>query len=163
MTRLRAVVPVVLALCLAATAAFGIEMMSIQVKEGRLRATPSFLGKVVSTVPYGTRVAIVKRQGEWIEVGIPTGVEQGWIHASALTEKRIKMTAGGDDVSAAATGDELALAGKGFNKQVEQQFRSENPDMDFTWVDRMETWDVSAGEIAKFMEKGGLVARGGAQ
>jgi hypothetical protein len=39
----------------------------------------------------------------------------GWLHQSALTKKTISMKAGGQDVATAASGDELALAGKGFN------------------------------------------------
>lgn len=160
----RKVVPVLLIMAIAvtATAVFGLEMMSVQVREGQLRATPSFLGEIAATVPYGTRVAVMKRQGDWIRVGLPTGPQEGWIHSSALTEKRIQMAAGADDVSAAATGDELALAGKGFNRQVEQQFRAENPSMDFTWVDRMERWEMPAGELARFLREGDLVAEGGA-
>jgi len=148
------------ALLTAAPTAFAMEFMNVQVREGQLRGTPSFLGKIVADVPYGARVGVVERKGDWVRVGLPTGTEEGWIHASALTEKSLRMAAGADDVDAAATGDELALAGKGFNQQVEQQFRAENPNMDFTWVDRMETWKVSAGELAEFLREGDLVAEG---
>lgn len=151
---------VCLAALFLAAPATGMEFMSVQVREGQLRATPSFLGKVVANVPYGVRMGVEGRQGDWVRV---SGPATGWIHSSALTEKNIQMEAGAADVSAAATGDELALAGKGFNRQVEQQFRSDNPEMDFTWVDRMETWEMSAGEMAKFLREGELMAEGGAQ
>jgi hypothetical protein len=156
-------IPLFLAVVLAATAATGMELMSVQVREGQLRATPSFLGKVVVNVPYGARVGVEKRRGDWFRVSLPAGPGAGWIHSSALTERNVQMAAGAADVSAAATGDELALAGKGFNQQVEQEFRAENPNMDFTWVDRMETWDMPAGEMAKFLREGNLMADGGAQ
>jgi hypothetical protein len=156
-------IPLFIAVLLAGTAAMGMDFMSVQVREGQLRATPSFLGKVIVNVPYGVRVGVQQRQGDWVRVSLPTGPGSGWIHSSALTEKNIQMTAGADDVSAAATGDELALAGKGFNQQVERKFRADNPEMDFTWVDRMETWDMPAGEMAKFLREGELMAEGGAQ
>ncbi|MCX6348762.1 MAG: hypothetical protein NTV79_04570 [Candidatus Aureabacteria bacterium] len=43
----------------AAAAGAGEEMMSIQVKSGSLRETPSFLGKIVTAVNYGDRAEIV--------------------------------------------------------------------------------------------------------
>jgi hypothetical protein len=156
-------IPLVLAVVLAATAATGMELMKVQVREGQLCATPSFLGKVVATLPYGAGVGVLQRQGDWVRVGMPTHNQEGWMHSSALTEKNLRMAAGADDVAAAATGDELALAGKGFNQQVEQRFRAENPDMDFTWVDRMETWEMSAGDLARFVREGDLAMEGGAQ
>ncbi|MFP4420456.1 MAG: SH3 domain-containing protein [Desulfococcaceae bacterium] len=153
-------ISVCLAALLMATAATGMELMNVQVREGQLRTTPSFLGKVVATLPYGAGVGVLQRQGDWIRVGLPTRAQEGWMHSSALTEKNLRMAAGADDVEATATGDELALAGKGFNQQVEQRFRAENPDKDFTWVDRMETWGVSAEELADFLREGELIAEG---
>jgi hypothetical protein len=45
------------------------------------------------------------------------------MHESALSAKRVKMQAGGT-AKTGATSDELALAGKGFNKDVEAQFKA---------------------------------------
>ena len=65
------------------------------------------------------------------------------------------------DVEEAATSDELALAGKGFNKQVEEQFSSDNPDADYAWIDWMEQVVVSQDEMRRFQEEGGLSPKGG--
>ena len=51
--------------------------------------------------------------------------------------------------------------GKGFNQQVESEFRAKNPNLDFTWVDKMETYVVSEEEMKQFLEKGGLSPEGG--
>jgi hypothetical protein len=72
------------------------------------------------------------------------------------------LKSGASNVQAAADSDELALAGKGFNKQVEGAFRSKNPHMDFTWVDKMEAMEVSQEEIQRFLEDGELLKQGGA-
>jgi len=142
--------------------AAGQSVMSVQVKKGQLRAIPSFLGKIVTVVYYGERVAVNAEKGGWYQVAVPGSKTTGWIHASALTRKRIEIKAGASNVSAAADSDELALAGKGFNKQVEGEFRSKNPHVDFTWVDKMEAMEVSQNEIQAFLEEGELLNQGGA-
>jgi hypothetical protein len=133
---------------------------SIQIKDGRLRAAPSFLGGIVGSVRYGDRVRVLEHRGAWARVAV--GSESGWIHDSALTEKEIVLQAGAKDVERAATTDELALAGKGFNSQVEERFRADHPGLDFSWVDRMETFRASADEVRRFLEEGGLSPKGGA-
>ena len=144
------------------TYAAGQTMMSVQVKKGQLRSGPSFLGKIVAVVYYGERVTVNTEKGAWYQVSIPRGGASGWIHKSALTRKRIVLKSGASNVQAAADSDELALAGKGFNKQVEGEFRSKNPHMDFTWVDKMEAMEVSQEEIQWFLEEGELPHQGGA-
>jgi uncharacterized protein YgiM (DUF1202 family) len=136
--------------------------MSVQVRNGQLRATPSFLGQVVAPLAYGDQVQIVQQEGPWMKVTAP-GMKSGWIHSSALTKKKIVMQAGAADVEKAASGEELALASKGFNSDVEAEFKAQNKDIDFAWVDRMEKYKVDAEEMKEFLEEGGVKAEGGAQ
>jgi hypothetical protein len=88
----------------------------------------------------------------------------GWVHKSALTRKRIKLQAGRQDVQVAASSDELALAGKGFNSDVEAEFKTKHRDVDFTWIDRMGEIVISEQEIQAFIKQGELQpAEGGAK
>jgi uncharacterized protein YgiM (DUF1202 family) len=146
---------VFMALALAWASAASAESMSIQVQTGQLRATPSFLGKVVAAVQYADVVDVVAKQGVWTQVRSVRG-QTGWIHESALTRQRIALKAGAQDVSRTASGEELALAGKGFNSQVEAQFREKNQQIDFTWIDRMESFSVDENEIRQFLKEGGV-------
>lgn len=134
-------------------AAAAAEQMSVQVQNAQLRADASFLGKLTASVPYGTRVTILQARGDWRQVQEPAG-KTGWLHQSALTKKTISMKAGGQDVAAAASGDELALAGKGFNSDVEADFKNKNKDIDFTWIDRMGKFKVTMDEITRFLNEG---------
>lgn len=134
-------------------AARAAEQMSVQVQNAQLRADASFLGKLTGTVPYGTRVTVLQARGDWRQVQAPGGAG-GWLHQSALTKKVIAMKAGAQDVAQTASGDELALAGKGFNSDVEADFKSKNKDIDFTWIDRMEKFKVSMDEITRFLNEG---------
>ena len=134
------------------------KLMSVQVKNGQLRANPSFLGKITGNLSYGDQVEILTEKGPWAKVRKVNAKAGGWLHASALTTKKIVLKPGAADVKKAASSDELALAGKGFNKQVENQFKAQNPNLDFTWVDRMEKMTVSDRQIQAFLKTGGLEA-----
>ena len=150
----------VIALALIAVAAVAAgTMLSVQVREGQLRERPSFLGKVAADVAYGDRLEVLETRAGWTKVR-GEGVE-GWIHTSALTEKRVVLSSGDVDANVGASGEELALAGKGFNAEVEQAYRAGNPEAQYAWVDRMEAVVVSADEAAAFLAAGGVEPKGG--
>jgi uncharacterized protein YgiM (DUF1202 family) len=133
--------------------AAGAATMSVQVKNGQIRATPSFLGKVVAPLSYGDKVQVMETKNEWMSVTGPAG-QSGWVHSSALTKKKIVMNAGDQNVQTGASGDELALASKGFNSDVEADFKSKNQNVDFTWVNRMEKYKVTPEEMQEFLKEG---------
>ena len=137
-------------------------MMSVQVKETKVRATPSFLGKILATLVYGDRVKVLEEQKGWAKVETPSG--SGWVSGSALTNKRVVLQAGAKDVETGASSSEVALAGKGFNEQVEEQYKKDS-NLDYTWVDRMETTFVfPPEELVSFLKDGGLKpSEGGAE
>jgi len=133
--------------------------MSVQVRNGKVRATPSQLGKIVATVDYGAQVQAGDVQNGWYPVTLPDG-QTGWLHESALTKKRIAMSAGTSDAATGVSSDEVALAGKGFNEQVEAKMKADGK-LDYTWVDRMAAFKVTEDQIASFRAQGKLP--GGAQ
>ena len=144
------------------TAGDATKMMSVQVKRGEVRATPYFLGKIVATLSYGDRVEVLGSKESWFHVSPQGKGVTGWMHASALSEKRIVLKAGGKDAQVAASSGELALAGKGFNADVEAAFKAGNRDIDFTWIDRMQNMNVPPGRILAFVQEGKLIpAEGG--
>jgi SH3-like domain-containing protein len=133
--------------------------MHIQIRNCRVRATPSQLGTVVATVDYGATVQAGTLQRGWYPVTTADG-KAGWVHESALSRKPLTMRAGAGDVATGVSADEVALAGKGFNEQVEAKLRADGT-LDYTWVDRMSKFEVSPEQIAKFRAQGNLP--GGAQ
>ncbi len=132
------------------------ETLSVQVRKGELRTTPSFLGKIVARVAYGDRVDVAEKRGAWRKVSPHGGKLQGWIHASALTSKRVALRAGQSSVRTGATRDELALAGKGFSEEVEASYRKENRKLDYTWINRMETFEVTPDQMRNFLVQGNI-------
>jgi uncharacterized protein YgiM (DUF1202 family) len=138
---------------LAAVCAWAAQQMNVQVKETQMRAKASFLGASVAKLTYGTQVTVLEQKAPWVRVRA-TGGREGWVHQSALTTKKVQLASGGKNADTGAGNDELALAGKGFSADVEKTFQEQNADLDYTWVDRMETWTVSAEQTESFLAAG---------
>lgn len=134
--------------------------MNVQVKEGSLRATPSHLGKIVARATYGSQVMVLEERGAWKRVSLGSGKKQGWMHNTALTNKRIALKAGQSNVGTSVTRDEIALAGKGFSEEVEAQYRKSNKNLDYTWINKMEATKVSQEQMEDFMSSGRLTLGG---
>jgi len=136
--------------------------MNVQVQTGQLRATPTFLGKVVTAVAYGTAVDVLQTKGDWMQVRTAQG-QVGWMHKSALTTRKVSLSSGATTAKAGASSDELALAGKGFNSDVEREYKAKNKNLNFAAVDQMEKLKIPAAEMQAFLLAGGVKpAEGGA-
>lgn len=135
--------------------ALAAQVMSVQVRSGQLRDKPGYLGRLVTLLPYGDPVTLDAEEGEWRKVTSTKQNKTGWMHQSALSEQKIILRPTNRDVEAAAQSDELALAGKGFNKQVEEQYMEEKG-LDYTLVDEMEDLSVSQDDIQAFVKSGEL-------
>jgi len=136
--------------------AWAARSMSVQVREGQLRSRASFLGTVKATVAYGDRVTVQQTQAGWAQVTTASGTT-GWIHESALTRKRVVVGSGMSDARIGASGEEVALAGKGFSEEVEAAYKKQNKQIDYTWVDWMGGVKVSEAQIRRFLKQGELI------
>ena len=131
--------------------------MTVQVREGQLRATPSHFGKITAKTYYGDQVTVLEEKGDWKRVSVEDGKGQGWMHDSALTAKRTDLKAGRSRAGASVSQDEIALAGKGFSEEVEKEYRKNNANLDYAWINRMETIRISPRQMENFVEDGRLV------
>jgi uncharacterized protein YgiM (DUF1202 family) len=139
-------------------------IMSVQVKSTSARESPAFVSKAVATLSYGDRLEITDTQGVWTKVKLPEGALSGWVHSSALTPKRIVLKSGQETAQTRASGDELALAGKGFNSDVEAEFKRQHQNIDFSWIDKMEKIKIQPEEMDSFLKEGAVAPKeGGAQ
>lgn len=154
------------AICLIAVAAMAADnskMMSVQVKTTPLRESPSFMAKAGATLAYGDRVEVTNTQGPWSQISAQGGLT-GWVHSSALSPKKIVLKSGQETAQSKASNDELALAGKGFNSDVEGEFKKQHQNIDFTWIDKMEKMRVTPGDMQVFLKEGLVTpGKGGAQ
>ncbi|MCA1753599.1 MAG: SH3 domain-containing protein [Spirochaeta sp.] len=129
------------------------EARSVSVRETQLRESPGFLGRVITTLAYGDRGDSMQEQNGWTQARF--GDSEGWVHTSALTTKRIVLDASDRDVQEAASSREVALAGRGFNRQVEAQYAAETG-LDFQEIDRIEGYALDPEELLAFLQAGGL-------
>ena len=134
-------------------------LMSVQVTEGVLRETPSPFGKTLAKLNYGDLVDVLATQGAWSQVR-GYGNVTGWVHQNTLTSKKIVSGAGTAQAAAGASASEVALAGKGFNSDIEKNLRSGNRVLNFKTIDQMETWKVSESESLRFLKDGGIRPQG---
>ncbi len=139
------------------------KVMSVQIRRADLRSGPSYLTKPVARAAYGDRLFINAEKIPWYQVRDPKSGKTGWLHQSALTPKIVKLTAGKNEVAPAASSDELQLAGKGFNQEVEQEFKKRNQKIRFDWVDKMSRITVSQKRKQDFIQTGKLKPQEGAQ
>ena len=79
---------------------------------------------------------------------------KGWMHMSAVTTNKIILQAGKVDVKTGATAMSWPIAGKGFNANVEAEFKRKNRDIDFTKVDRMEALAIKPAQMQTFLKQG---------
>ena len=129
------------------------DTMSVQVKKSSLRDRPSFLGKMVGKVTYGQELEVIEKKSTWLKVRSEDVT--GWLHPSALTSKKIYLQSGEKDVSRTAGTGEMALAGKGFNEEVEKEFRKDT-ELNYEAVDQIESYEVSNHDKFYFIRDGGL-------
>lgn len=128
--------------------------MNIQVREAQLRAAPSHLAKTVARVTYGERVTVLEDRDGWRRVSVGAG--QGWLHTSALTTKRVALKARQDATAGSVGQDEIVLAGKGFGKEVEAEYIKANKNLDYAWINKMETFKIYSEDISAFIASGRL-------
>jgi hypothetical protein len=146
----------ILVVGLVATAAWAGQKMSVQVRTVPIKASPSFTARNVDTLKYGTRVDVMSEQSNWAYITSPNG----WVHLSALTKRDIG-TVNKKYTGSNASYDEVALAGKGFNPTVENQYIQSNRSLAqaYNEVDRVETYTVGDSDLRLFAQQGQLTVR----
>lgn len=151
-----AVTAVCLTICVSMIAYAAAQAMSVQVKTGRVLDRPSCFGKLIKALPYGTRVQTMDQKGQWYKISSPAG----WLHSSALCDKKIVFQSG-NKTKVQADSQEMALAGKGFNKKVEAKYRAAGKG-NYAMVDKVEhSYNFSGDQLRQFLDQGGLKAGGG--
>jgi len=129
---------------------------TVKIQSQHLFPRPVFYATPVGELEFGNTVTILEESGDWFRVSTPSGIT-GWVHTTSLTGAVLtggQIGSGSGDI----TSDEIMLAGRGFNSDVEASYRSSNPGLHFDVVDRMETFDVTPEEIYSFLVEGRLIS-----
>lgn len=132
------------------------ETLVVITKENAIRKDCRFFAPVLIKVKSDDRLELVSTEGDWYRVGFKG--TKGCIHKSAVEKKTFRLS-GLAGSGGQATSDEVALAGKGFNPQVEKSYRGKNPESDrqFRKLDEIEGHETPDEDLRRFITDGGLV------
>ena len=137
-----------LALCAAGAFAAG-QTMYVAVSKAAVKTGTGFFALTKGTLLYADVVTVTETDGKWSY--ITQGNLSGWVATNSLSKR--KIIAKGSNFSADA--DELALAGKGFNSEVESEYKKSGK-VNYSAVDAMERNEVSDSELLAFIKEGKL-------
>jgi len=154
--------PLILGIILGVSTIFGAETFVVKVRSSALRSGPQFFASTVIALKAGDGLLLVSRQADWIQAKSSAG-QTGWIHQSAVEPKKIDILAWGQGTKTQATASEVAMAAKGFNKQVEDSYKAKNKTISFVWVDKMAQIAVTRADLQAFIKQGKLAASGGSK
>jgi Bacterial SH3 domain len=131
--------------------------MNVQVRKAIVRTTPNYLGGQAGLLKYGDSVHVVGDQGNWYRITSPAG----WLPKSAVTKKKVALNPEQRGKAHGARHDEVALAGKGFNPQVEAQYKRSNAQLAAAYVrvDRVERKTANQAQLRAFQKSGKLTSR----
>lgn len=138
------------------------QTLTVKVQSTYVRKEPKFYSPPLATLSAGESVTQISSQAGWFKVRTSKGVE-GWIHSQAVQSGKFTVAAMDQSLKTSATADEVALAGKGFNKQVEDEYKSRNKGISFGEVERMLKIKVTPDELRRFLVEGRLAEFGGAR
>jgi hypothetical protein len=111
----------------------------------------------VAAVKFGDKVEAGAHEDGWYAVTFKG--QRGYLHESALGAKAAKASSGEWTGGDEAGNDEVTLAGKGFNDDVEKSYRKQHADLDFAAVDAMVKREVNEQTLVKFMRSGQTLPR----
>ena len=128
--------------------------MYVAVKTVALKSSTGFFASTKGSLNYGDKVTILQINGRNAEIRSTSNSSiTGWTATANLSVKQIVS---GNTNTASAR--EVALAGKGFNQEVENAYKTKGK-LNYADVDKVETFSVNEAELKKFLEDG-LLAMG---
>jgi uncharacterized protein YgiM (DUF1202 family) len=123
----------------------------VAVKSLNLKSSTGFFASNRGSLNYGDRVTVLQVNGKFVEVRSSTNSSlTGWTPSANLSAKQI--ISGNTNVASAS---EIALAGKGFNQEVEDSYKKTGT-MNYADVDRTEAINVQEATVRRFLEDGRL-------
>ncbi len=150
------IVSALLIVCGSASAEFEpSQTLSVMVRESKVRTAPSHWSAAVADLKYGDTVTVISAGNPWVEVSVSSGAK-GFVHASAVSVRRVILKADSGVQDSEVEPANVVLAGKGFNEDVEDLYRTETAEANFALLDSWEKQRVSGEELSEFVKSGGL-------
>jgi hypothetical protein len=150
---------ILLVLCLISSVAAAATVKVIT-QEAVIRKDKRFFAPALVRAPFGAALQELEKEGDWFRVNYQGN--EGWIHKSAVQEQKFQLSSLAGGQAEEASRDEVALAGKGFNPEVEKAFRDKNPKMRYDLVNLVQSYRVEDQRLQAFIRAGHLREPGGA-
>ena len=116
-----------------------------------IKSSTGFFARTLGSLYYGNQVTVLQVNGKWVEVrSVSSPSLSGWTASANLTAKQPTGN------TSAASAQEVALAGKGFNQDVENSYKTTGS-LNYADVDRTEEITVDDIELYRFLEEGRLL------
>ena len=126
--------------------------MYVATKTTALKSGTGFFARTNATLNYGDRITVLRVSGKFVEVRSATNSSlTGWTPVANLSARQIVS-----GNTSSVTASEVALAGKGFNQEVENAYKSQG-NVDYEDVDRVEAITVSESSLLAFLQEGRLL------
>jgi hypothetical protein len=119
----------------------------VKVRQAPLKERPALLAPTLAMLAEGAQIEIEEVAGPWARGR--AGNAEGWIHTSAIIERRQYRPLEGTRAAAETAGDYMAV--KGFNPEAER-IRQRGMEPAYQIVDRIERtppWTQSADDAAR--------------
>lgn len=138
--------------------------LTVTKRETKLRSQKKLFAPGLADLKEGDRVSLVQREGAWARVtwAPPAGDRvTGWLHESDVSSKK-DVRLSGQGIREKYSVSEAEAARKGFNPQVEKEYRDRNPSLDAAYqlVDHIQAVTVPEAEIERFLRDGRLLREG---
>jgi len=132
---------------------YAADTYAVQVKTAQLREAPSFAAKILAAVNFGEELTVEKIEKAWALASFSGSSVKGWLHESALTDKKISLSSGRREAQVSVDEREVSIAGKGFDRQTEQSYRVDNPN-GYAQVEAMQSPNFTAEASLAFLKAG---------
>jgi hypothetical protein len=130
-------------------------------KETKLRSAKRLFASPVADLREGDKLEVVSKDGAWLSLKfkpVPASTIEGWLHETDVSaNKEVRLS--GEGVRENYSASEAAAAKKGFNPQVEREYRGQNPNLNaaFAMIDKLQVTKASEPEVKDFLVTGGLL------
>ena len=132
------------------------DRLFVQVRATELRAAPGFLSSIEERLGFGDEVDFLVERSGWMQVTVSETGVTGWVHATSVRENRATaMQLQGEQTTRTVTSREVALAGRGFSENLENEYGNRR-EVDFSRVDELEAQVFDPSEIVLFVRDAGL-------
>lgn len=133
--------------------------LTVTRKTTKLRAQKKLFAPAIAELKEGDKLKFDRKEGAWLAVlfdQVP-----GWVHENDVSSNP-EVRLSGEGVRENYSASETSAARKGFNPQVEKQYRSGNPNLEaaFLLIDKLQARTVPEAEVRTFLVEGLLLKEG---